>query len=107
MNNADDELKETYDQASNTFGRLFLLLISGFILAFVGFAILLIAGILSDGGSVSGGAVIFIGPIPIIIGAGVNANWIILFSIVIAILSILMFFIISRKRKFGISSFQL
>ena len=107
MNNADDELKETHDQATNTFARLFLLLISGFILAFVGFAILLIAGILLDDGSVSGGAVIFIGPIPIIIGAGVNATRIILFSVVIAILSILMFFIISRKRKFGISSFQL
>jgi uncharacterized membrane protein len=94
MNNADDELKETYDQASNTFTRLFLLLISGFILAIVGFAILLISGIFLDGGSVSGGAVIFIGPIPIIIGAGANATWIIFFSIVIAILSVLMFFII-------------
>jgi uncharacterized membrane protein len=107
MNNADNELKKTSDQASNMFGRLFLLLISGFILAFVGFAILLIAGILLDGSSVSGGAVIFIGPIPIIIGAGVNATWIILFSVVIAILSVLMFFIISRRRKFGISLFKL
>jgi uncharacterized membrane protein len=106
MNNADEELKETYDQASNTFSKLFLLLISGFILAFVGFVILLIAGI-SNGGSVSSGAVIFIGPIPIIIGAGANATWIILSSIVIAILSVLMFFIVSRKRKFVISLFQL
>ena len=107
MNNDNDELKKTYDQALNTFGRLFLLLISGFILAFVGFAILLIAGIFLNGGSVSGGAVIFIGPIPIIIGAGVNATWILLFSVVIAILSVLMFFIISRRRKFGISFFKL
>jgi uncharacterized membrane protein len=105
MNNTNDELKETHNQASNTFSRLFLLLISGLILASVGFAIL-IAGILLDGGSVSGGAVIFIGPIPIIIGAGVDVTWIIFFSIVIAILSVLMFFVISRKRKFEISSFQ-
>jgi uncharacterized membrane protein len=100
MNNANDKSKETYNQASNPFSRLFLLLISGFILAFVGFAIILVAGIFLDSGSVSGGAVIFIGPIPIIIGVGANATWIIFFSIVLAILSVLMFFILSRKRKF-------
>lgn len=48
-------------------------------------------------GSASAGAVIFIGPFPIIIGVGPDAPLIVLFSIIIAILSIAVFLVINKN----------
>lgn len=48
------------------------LLALGFVLVFIGFAVLLVGGIIlafRSGGQVEGGGVIFIGPIPIVWGS--------------------------------------
>jgi uncharacterized membrane protein len=101
MGSADEESGETVEKGVNVSSRLFLLLISGFVLVFVGIAVIFIAAVLCSGGSASAGAVIFIGPFPIVIGAGPDATLIILFSIVIAVLSVVVFLVMNKRvRRF-------
>jgi len=82
--------------------RFYLLLLTGFALVVVGIMVVFIATVLSGSGSINGGAVIFIGPFPIVIGVGPDAAWLVLFSIILAVLSIVVFFVMRRKtRLFG------
>lgn len=76
--------------------RIFTLLVIGFSLFFIGAMFLIVATVLSDG-SASFGAVIFIGPFPIVVGVGPEATWMILFAVVLAVLTVLMFFIMRRE----------
>ena len=73
-----------------------LLFILGFFIVLLGIIILAVAT-LASGGSASYGGVIFIGPIPIVFGAGPQAAWLILFAIMLAALSVIIFFL-TRKR---------
>jgi uncharacterized membrane protein len=103
MKSADEETRETVEEGITVSSRFFLLLILGFVLVFVGIAVILVATILYGGGSVSGGAVIFIGPFPIVIGAGPDVAWIVLFSIILAVLSIVVFLVMNRRiRRLGV-----
>jgi uncharacterized membrane protein len=68
---------------------------------FVGLILVAIAAIVSQGGSTSFGGIIFIGPIPIIFGAGPGAQWLILFAIILTVLSVIMF--LNLRRKPGIT----
>ena len=79
--------------------RFFLFLILGFILVFIGIIVILVSAVLYGGGSASFGAVIFIGPFPIVIGAGPETSWIVLFSIILAVLSVIMFFVLGRRIR--------
>jgi uncharacterized membrane protein len=79
-------------------GRFFLLTV-GFVLVFVGIVVVLVAAVLSGGGSASAGAVIFIGPFPIVIGAGPDVTWIVLFSVILAVLSVVVFLVMNRKMR--------
>jgi len=76
--------------------RVLVMFILGFFIVLLGIVILAVAT-LSSGGSASYGGVIFIGPIPIVFGAGPQAAWLILFAIVLAALSIIVF-LLTRKR---------
>ena len=75
---------------------IFKLFITGFFLVLVGIAVIVVASLLS-GGSVSGGVVIFIGPFPIVFGAGPGATWLVLIGIVLAALSVILFVAMRRK----------
>ena len=99
MRNADEENRETVEEGVTVSSRFLLLLFLGFILVVVGVAVILVASVLDGGGSVSGGAVIFIGPFPIVIGAGPDATLIVLFSIILAVLSVVVFLVMNRKMK--------
>jgi len=82
--------------------KFFLFLILGFVFVFVGVIIILFAAFLGGGGSGNFGAVIFIGPIPIVIGAGTDATLIILLSTILAVLSVVVFVVMKRRiRRFG------
>ena len=82
--------------------RFFLLLILGFILVFIGIIVVLVSAVLYGGGSANFGAVIFIGPIPIVIGAGSDVTLIILLSVILAVLSVVVFVVMKRRfREFG------
>jgi len=97
--NADEKLGETVEEGLTVSSRLFLLLISGFVSVFVGIAVILIVAVLYSGGSASGGVVIFIGPFPIVIGAGPDVSLVILFSIIIAVLSVVVFLVMNRRMR--------
>jgi len=76
----------------------FTLLVIGFSLFFIGAMVLIVAAAFSDG-SASFGAIIFIGPFPIVVGVGPEATWMILFAVVLAVLTVLMFFIMRRESE--------
>lgn len=79
--------------------KFLLLLVAGFFIIFLGIIILLVATIFNGAGAVNFGTIIFIGPFPIVIGAGPEAIWMILVAIAIASLSIIMFWIMRREMK--------
>jgi len=102
IKSVEEENRETVEQQITASSRFFLLLILGFVLVFVGIAAILIATVLYGGGLANVGAVIFIGPFPIVIGAGPDVTWIVLFSIILAVLSIAVLLVMNRKiRRIG------
>jgi uncharacterized membrane protein len=78
--------------------KVFWLLIFGFILIFVGFAVVVISA-LTLGGSGSVGGVILIGPFPIVFGAGPDAGWLILIGVIITVLSVVSFLVLNRRSR--------
>ena len=95
----DEETGETGEEGLTVFNRFFLLLILGSVLVFVGIAVILVSAVFYGGGSVSGGVVIFIGPFPIVIGAGPDVTLIVLFSIILAVLSVVVFLVMNRRMR--------
>jgi uncharacterized membrane protein len=99
MRVADEKSQETAEEGFTVSSRLFLFLVLGFVLVFVGMIVILIAAFLYGGGSASAGAVIFIGPFPIVIGAGPDVTLIVLFSIILAVLSVVVFLVMNRRLR--------
>lgn len=93
-----EKLSKYTSEQSSVFQKFFLLFIIGFFLIFVGIIILMVATVLSDG-SANFGAFVLIGPFSIIVGAGSEAPWMILFAIILGVLSIIMFLVLRRERK--------
>lgn len=87
------------EESVNVSSMLFLLLISGFVLIFVGVVVILIDAMLQSNGSASSGVVIFIGPFPIVIGAGPDVSVILLFSVILAMLGVVVFWVMNRKMR--------
>ena len=83
---------------SSMFQKLFLLFIIGFFTILIGVIVLIVAAVLSDG-SANFGAFIFIGPFPVVVGAGPEAPWMVLFAIILAVLSVVMFLVLRRGIK--------
>jgi uncharacterized membrane protein len=73
--------------------KLFLL---GFLLIFMGMIFVTIATVLS-GTPADFGAVVFVGPIPIVLGAGPHSLWAIALAVAITILGVILFLVL-RKR---------
>jgi uncharacterized membrane protein len=97
--NGDEESQSAADEGMTVYSKFFLLLALGFVLVFVGVAVIVIAAVLYGSASGSFGAVIFIGPIPIIIGAGTDFTWIILSGIILAVLSVVVFWVLNRRMR--------
>jgi uncharacterized membrane protein len=95
----DGESREISEEGRVVSSRLFLFLILGFVLVFVGVVIIFISTVFYAGSSANVGAVIFIGPFPIVIGAGPDVTWIILFSVILAVLSIVVFLVMNRRMR--------
>lgn len=77
----------------------------GFLTIFLGIIILIVAALSYGGGSVNFGALIFIGPFPIVIGAGPEASFMVLVAIILAVLGVIMFFIMRRGVKKTLKEF--
>lgn len=75
------------------------LLASGFIIMLTGIIILILASVLQGNMSISGG-IVFIGPIPVIFGAGPDAFLAILLAAVLTVIGFIVFFLL-RKKSYG------
>ena len=94
----EEETREAVEEGITVSSRFFLLLLAGFVLVVVGVVVVLVAAVFSG----SGGAIIFIGPFPIVIGAGPDVAWLVLFSVILTVLGVVVFFVLRRKmRLFG------
>jgi uncharacterized membrane protein len=76
---------------------LFGLFVVGFVLMFVGVAVVILAAVFS--GSSSVGGVILIGPIPIVFGSGPDAVPLVLLGVIITVISVVLFLIMNRRAK--------
>jgi uncharacterized membrane protein len=76
--------------------KFLILFLIGFVMILVGIMVLVITALFYGGSTISFGGVIFIGPFPIVIGVGPDAGLMILFAIILAVLSIIMFLILRR-----------
>jgi uncharacterized membrane protein len=92
---AESESAITGESVSRRILALFML---GFFLVLIGIAVIIAASLSSyQNGSVSMGAVIFIGPFPIVLGVGPDAIWLIIVSIILAVLTIVMILVTCQK----------
>jgi len=93
-----EEHSKYVNNKSRTFQRLLIFFVIGFFMICAGIIILIVAVVLSNGYT-GFGVLIFIGPFPIVIGAGPQTTWMVLFVLVLAILSTAMFIILHRENK--------
>jgi uncharacterized membrane protein len=97
----DGETDEYADEDDSFSNRLFVFLLLGVALVFIGIIVLVVVS-LALGSSGSVGGVILIGPIPIIFGSGPNASWLIIISVILMVISLILFFVMNRRsRRFG------
>jgi len=78
--------------------RLLGFLLLGITLVFVGIAVLMVVSLVL-GGSGSFGGIILIGPIPIVFGAGPEAGWLIAISVILTVISIVLFLVMNRRAR--------
>jgi len=71
------------------------LLMIGFLLIFLGMILMFIAG-LTEGASASSGLIIFIGPIPIILGAGKYSLLAVILAVILTIFGIILYIFLRR-----------
>ena len=90
--------EEAEDEGIGISGRLLGFLLLGIALVFVGIAVLVVASVVL-GGSGSVGGVILIGPIPIVFGAGPDAGWLIVVSVILTVVSVVLFLIMNRRQR--------
>jgi uncharacterized membrane protein len=90
--------EEAEDEGIGLSGRLLGFLLLGIALVFVGFAVIVVVSVVL-GGSGSVGGIILVGPIPIIFGAGPDASWLIVISIILTAVSIILFLILNKRQK--------
>ena len=75
--------------------KLFLV---GFFLIFMGMIFIMVTAIIS-GAPTNFGAIIFVGPVPIILGAGPYSLWAILLAVALTVLGIVLFFALRRRPR--------
>jgi len=71
--------------------------LASFALIFIGMVVMMIASFTQGHGTTSGGAVILIGPIPIILGSGPESSWLILLAAIIIAIMLLASLLARRK----------
>ena len=77
------------------------LLLLGFALTFVGVIVIMVSALLSGDANVSGGVLIFVGPIPIIVGAGTDPFLAVVLAAVLTIIGFVVFFWMRRQVPKG------
>jgi uncharacterized membrane protein len=90
--------KEPEDKGIGVSSRLLGFLLLGITFVFVGIAVLTLASVVL-GGPGSVGGVILIGPIPIVFGSGPEAGLLITISIILTVVSVVLFLIMNRRTR--------
>jgi uncharacterized membrane protein len=70
---------------------------ASFALVLIGMVVMMIASFTQGQGQTSGGAVILIGPIPIILGSGPESTWLVALAVIITIIALVVFLLTRRK----------
>jgi uncharacterized membrane protein len=94
-----EESTRLADDESVSGQKFLMLLVAGFSIMLLGMVITVVATLLSGGGSTSTGIIIFIGPIPLILGAGPQREWLILVSLILAIVTLTLLLIMRRRTE--------
>jgi uncharacterized membrane protein len=97
MQVSDKIVRHVSDEATGV-SKVLVLFVLGFFIVLLGIIILAVAT-LASGGSASFGGVMFVGPIPIVFGAGPQAAWLILFAIVLSALSVILLLLMRRRLR--------
>ena len=92
-------VQSKFETSQTSFPLFMKVFLAGFLLIFLGTIFLAIAGLMG-GISQSFGLVVFIGPIPIILGAGEYSLLMILLAVILTIIGIVLFIILRAKVKF-------
>jgi uncharacterized membrane protein len=90
--------EESEHEGTEVFSRLLGFLLLGITLVIIGIAILVGASVVL-GGSGSVGGVVLIGPLPIVFGAGPEADWLIAISIILTFTSVVLFLVMNRRTR--------
>jgi uncharacterized membrane protein len=90
--------EDAEDEGIGLSGRLLGFLLLGIALVFVGIAVIVVVSVVL-GGSGSVGGIILIGPIPIVFGAGPDAGWLIVISIILTAISVISFLILNKRQR--------
>ena len=75
------------------------ILLASFALLFVGMVVMMIASFTQGQSTTSGGAVILIGPIPIIVGSGPESSWLILLAAIITAIMVVISLLARAKMR--------
>ena len=91
------QVKEANDEVKIAVTPVWLLLV-GFVLTSIGVVVLFAAAALQGNVDISGGGIIFVGPIPIIFGAGPHAYLAIFLAAILTIIGFVIFFLMRKTR---------
>ena len=91
------QAKEANDEVKTAVTPVWLFL-AGFVLMFAGVIVLFAAAVLQGNVDISGGGVIFVGPIPIIFGAGTHAYFAIFIAAILTIIGFIVFLWLRKTR---------
>jgi len=89
---------EAHEAMSNTPMKLFLI---GCFLMFTGVIALIVSALLGGNGTVSGGAIIFVGPVPIVLGAGPHAFLAVVVAAALTVIGFAVFLWMRRQVSKG------
>jgi uncharacterized membrane protein len=92
------ETEQERESPSSLPMKLFLF---GFLLMFAGVVVIMASALLEGEVNVSGGAIIFVGPIPIILGSGPNAFLAVVLAAVLTIVGFIVFFWMRKQFPKG------
>lgn len=93
--------QENHEQELRIQRKLLPILIVGFVTMTAGLILVAVATVFIQSGETSFAGIIFIGPFPIIFGAGPGAQWLILVLMTLAVLMLIMLIILRRKPPEG------
>ena len=96
-NKLEERAPEEDEEEISTPKWLFVALIAGFALIIAGMLTVIAAASFGGNASGSAGVVVFIGPFPIVFGVGPDAALLIVMGILLAVISIVFYFISKRR----------